>query len=547
MTQAELALALDECLNRMRRGRAIEACIAEYPHLSRPLAALLSTATSISEAPKALPSDDFRRLSRSRLLLRLREKNSNVKARKLSRDAAQPGLLVTILQRLTQVFNRPRLLAIPATLLLLITIGGSLSVIVNVGLPSTPTALASQCTLTILGGDVEFQTSGSNVWHDAANGVVLQAGVRLKTAPDSHALLTFFEGSSIKLEPGTDIEIQKLDQIGERSADIIIKQWIGTTWSRVVKRLDPGGSYEIHTPSAIALVRGTLFETEVDETARTTVKTREGVVTLRAQDEEVHLPAGLQSSVEYGASPSAPEPIPPSDNELVITVTMPAVASVSDPTGSSTGALPSGSFFNQITGARYIMPSDDIQIITLPEPMAGDYNLTLRCIADGAIRVSIEYLSKGEAVFSHSNTYALTDGSEWLIPLHLEMHDGQFASIAVGDIEPKGNRMPEKLVISEGFETPLPSVEPTGSPTQPIDNEITYALIVISSTHGSVTEPGQGVFFYPAGTEVTIIAKPDDGWRFDSWTGDVADKSSPTTNITITKSEVVTANFAPAK
>jgi hypothetical protein len=127
------------------------------------------------------------------------------------------------------------------------------------------------------------------------------------------------------------------------------------------------------------------------------------------------------------------------------------------------------------------------------------------------------------------------------------MQDGQFVGIAVGDIELMGNRMPEKLIVSDGFETPLPSIEPTGSPTQSADTENDFALVVVSGSHGSIREPGQGVFFYPAGTEVSLVAEPDDGWRFDSWTGDVADKSSPATHITITKSEVVTANFAPVK
>ena len=90
-------------------------------------------------------------------------------------------------------------------------------------------------------------------------------------------------------------------------------------------------------------------------------------------------------------------------------------------------------------------------------------------------------------------------------------------------------------------------IEPPEEPGQPADSECNYALVVISSTGGSVTEPGQGVFFYHAGTVVDLIAEPDEGWEFKSWTGIVADRACPTTTITITtvKLEVVTAHFVP--
>ena len=73
--------------------------------------------------------------------------------------------------------------------------------------------------------------------------------------------------------------------------------------------------------------------------------------------------------------------------------------------------------------------------------------------------------------------------------------------------------------------------------------EATHALIVGSDIGGSVTEPGEGMFIYSAGTVVNLIATPDTGWIFDYWTGNVADPSSANTTITINNYEVVTASF----
>jgi hypothetical protein len=306
MTQGNLTRALDDCLKRMNTGDSIEACLLAYPQLRGQLEPLLSTATSISAAPRVAPSDEFRRMSKSRLISKLREESIRVRTEKPHRDAVSFGILSTLLRRLAMGLTKPRALAVPVMLLLIVAMGGSLSVIVSIGLPSTPTAFASQCTLSVLSGDVQFQIPGMSAWYRADDGIVLESGIRVKTAPDAHALLTFFEGSSIKLEPGTDIEIQRLEYVEGQSTDIILKQWVGTTWSRVVKQLDPGVHYEILTPSAIALVRGTLFETEVSATGDTTVRTVQGMVSVSAQNEEVYLAAGLQTSVQYGEAPSAP-------------------------------------------------------------------------------------------------------------------------------------------------------------------------------------------------------------------------------------------------
>jgi hypothetical protein len=73
-----------------------------------------------------------------------------------------------------------------------------------------------------------------------------------------------------------------------------------------------------------------------------------------------------------------------------------------------------------------------------------------------------------------------------------------------------------------------------------------YNLAVSSTAGGSVTDPGQGTFNYYEGTEVDLIAGPEEGYRFVNWTGDVddiADVQAATTTITIMGASTITANF----
>ena len=74
----------------------------------------------------------------------------------------------------------------------------------------------------------------------------------------------------------------------------------------------------------------------------------------------------------------------------------------------------------------------------------------------------------------------------------------------------------------------------------------TYQLSVSSTSGGSVTGPGEGVFTYDPGTVVELEATPDDGYEFQRWTGDtrdITDPNSASTNITMNGDYSVTAEF----
>jgi hypothetical protein len=74
-----------------------------------------------------------------------------------------------------------------------------------------------------------------------------------------------------------------------------------------------------------------------------------------------------------------------------------------------------------------------------------------------------------------------------------------------------------------------------------------YALAITSTEEGSVTTPGEGMFTYPEGTEVNLVATPHAGCRFVSWTGDVdtiADADAAETTITMNGDYMIMANFA---
>jgi hypothetical protein len=73
-----------------------------------------------------------------------------------------------------------------------------------------------------------------------------------------------------------------------------------------------------------------------------------------------------------------------------------------------------------------------------------------------------------------------------------------------------------------------------------------YSLTISSTEGGSVTEPGEGTSIHAASTVVDLFAKPDEGYQFMKWTGDVStitDINAAKTTITMNDSYSITANF----
>jgi hypothetical protein len=66
-----------------------------------------------------------------------------------------------------------------------------------------------------------------------------------------------------------------------------------------------------------------------------------------------------------------------------------------------------------------------------------------------------------------------------------------------------------------------------------------YTLTINTNGNGTVTGAGT----YEEGTVVDIMATPDEGWVFLSWSGDVADPNAASTTVTMDGNKTVTANF----
>ncbi len=514
---SKLSKALDDCIAKINKGETIETCLAEYPDMQGKLEPLLHTALSISAIPKVSPSVEFRRAAKARLMSRLRQEARQAAAAKREQGITLLDELVMAWQRLWQNAVGMRKVAIPVTIVILVALVAGLWGVSN--FLSPPPALASQGTLSVLSGSVEVQESMAEGWQKGGDGMVLSAGARVKTEAGSYALLTFSEGSSIKLEPDSDVEIQQVESTNGQLTAIVLKQWLGKTWSRVIEKTDHDLHYQVQTPSASVIAHGTLFATEVEETGFTMVATMEGLVSVAAQGEEVYLPGGQQTQVEAGMVPSQPIAAPDPKAELVITIDMPAVGSISDPTGSSTGYLPSGLSYNQITESQTSSPYDGTQLITIAEPVAGEYIVILRYITEGLAHFSIQGKSDGEVTFTYVGEWGAEEESGWLISLNLQIEGGLIVNGTISGIEPLGDETPENLVEVELAGEIVVSTVPTSEDSDITNGQAEGEPDITDEDKGKGKDEDKGA---PGNDE-----DKDTGKDEDTGTGKDEDKGAP--------------------
>ena len=152
---------------------------------------------------------------------------------------------------------------------------------------STPSTLT---TLSAIDGDVSVMEAGTDSWTQGEVGMSLEDGDVIKTGDDSSAEITFFEGSTIELQPGTEVEIASLDIADSGYTTISLEQTIGATISRVTSIIDPASSYEVETATGAAAVRGSIMVVCVTEEGTSWIANQQGNIWSRSQGVELQVP-----------------------------------------------------------------------------------------------------------------------------------------------------------------------------------------------------------------------------------------------------------------
>src|SRR5205814_9134359 len=117
---------------------------------------------------------------------------------------------------------------------------------------------------------------------------VYATGDLVRANVDGRAVLTFFDGSSLSVDPGSQVKVVALNRVSTDGIQVTIEQSLGRSWQSVQKLKTPDSRYEVRTPSTSAVVRATGFLTLVQQVTtgetQTTYQVDEGPPQVTAND-----------------------------------------------------------------------------------------------------------------------------------------------------------------------------------------------------------------------------------------------------------------------
>jgi hypothetical protein len=229
-------------------------------------------------------------------------------------------------------------------------------------------ALGSSSTLEVLDGVVAVSHDG-NTFGMGQDGEMLQQGDVIRTGEGAHAVLTFFDGSVIELEPDSEIRVETLQATSAGDLLMTMQQTIGRSWHVVSRTLTPNSKYEVRTPAATATVRGTAFLVTVSPQGVSNIQTTDGVVGMIGGGQEVLVPPGFQSSVLPGGVPEPTSPTPPPPAVVRIVLDPTPNAAVVDAFKRTVGVI-NGLPIRYIPGSTVALVDGKL-VLTIPSPSLG--------------------------------------------------------------------------------------------------------------------------------------------------------------------------------
>jgi hypothetical protein len=133
----------------------------------------------------------------------------------------------------------------------------ALALVVGSGAVLAPetTALTSMTTLTVVDGHVAIHHRDGD-FASAHEGDVVAAGDVIRTGKGASAEITYFDGSSLRLEGSAELRVERLRTEQGGATAVGVMQTLGRAWDVVTKLTSGGSRYDVRAPSSTASVRG---------------------------------------------------------------------------------------------------------------------------------------------------------------------------------------------------------------------------------------------------------------------------------------------------
>jgi prepilin-type processing-associated H-X9-DG protein len=360
---------------------------------------------------------------------------------------------------------------------------------------------AVPCKISSVTGAVQVLKNGSTNPVNATNGMELGVGDTITTGNNGSANLTFFDGSVMEIKANSQILVNELSTASTGSTAVSLKETVGSTINRIGKLVDSSSKYEVDTPAAVAVVRGTVFDLLVQQNGDTTVKAEQDSVSFTASGVTVTVNQGFQSSASVGGTPSTPS--------AIATTTPTATPTSTSTSGETLGDIYGvGKNIGDVKFDQVMTTSGQTQSTTLhmyikdawlSDKMKFRYEIaeggtTMIMLYDFGARTAYEYFPNQNMAyridFSQAEQNNPTENANQIVPVKVgtETIDGNLCDVYQWTFE--GSSMKEWIWKEKSFPIKMETTTSSGTTT------IEYQNIVFGTLSDSL-------FQLPAGVQIT--------------------------------------------
>ena len=313
-------------------------------------------------------------------------------------------------------------------------------------------AQQAQATLTILAGTVTVQPAGTAAFGPATDGMDLATGARVKTEAGTTALVTFVDGSTVTVQPETEITVERSGG-GDQPSRTSIRITLGTVWARVVRLLGPQSEFSLQGQNAMATVRGTQIGAQQNADGSFVCWTRSGSMVVTDQGRSLTLQPGHATTVAAGQE-LAPRPFAVNASALRVTAGGDVLPLLATPAPERlAGFAGSGIEVNQVFGS-FVSEGLAPRVVEIPAGAAGRYTLVVEGQRDGDVRLNLEGVYSGQVVLRRELAGSVRAGERLvadIAPQLDQVTDPRTALLLgwdVSDLRPLAGPPPGKLVLA---------------------------------------------------------------------------------------------------
>jgi hypothetical protein len=270
--------------------------------------------------------------------------------------------------------------------------------------------VSTAATLTVLGGVVELlRPDGGRA--AAQSGTSLSVGDRILTAAASRALVTFLDGTTVTVEPSSDVTVREMDVGGRERSRIEVLITAGTVWARIANLLGGRGTVSLASNTHAAIAQDGLIGAEQRLDGSFACWTRAG--TVRLVDAGGTAIGQLEPGQKGTASAKRLVVEDFSVHRSVVRVVTrgPVWPLVVMPDGVRlAGFVPPGIEVNQVFGSLTARRPDETWVVEVPGGFPGPYLVLLAGTADGTFTARISGLVNDRTVHSREWTGTIARG-----------------------------------------------------------------------------------------------------------------------------------------